>query len=612
MANIDYSKDDFIDVNNQLFRKARNKLSENAEPIKNMDFVGKENAKNNLQIYGSELINNLNQINYTLEQIETYLFVPSKVVKTKGNQIVVSDGGNEGGEGKTETVSIGPTTPLSVIKEPTEPIDTTIISDELDEDVDVIPTLSQPSFQRINKDLSYDLKELGDIISSYENELMRRDELGLRGEEYFNIDNDLEYFYQEREKERQKLDEGRRKGIEEGDRLIAEAEELLKSKQLNAAQEKQARSYLSGLYSKVAKEAGEEELRQKKYNERVAQLQLASQTPLPKEPKQPKGFPRLPLPSGLLLNEMVKNDTQVGKLKLLNDSGFDTNSITFNGKPLKSNNSFQLTEFIKAYEASINPTGSGRRYRGGVVKAPTKSKEQAFENIRQLIENPKFKVGDIKKELSDAGFKGVGKIPRDKEAILAFIDANETPLVKVETPAEFEPLDEGPKDEAVASLDISKKLDKVLVKLSNMGQNTPVPSYLSKVSELITSLIQFIGRTTVLYITKIKKNLNYLDEEQVKLIFNSIQQMNSKVSMLKSYSDMSGALIKSTLYKQLEKELSGLYNEINNSIRNYSNLKDFTMFSKVGSGRSFGVDFVGGFIQSPNDFINRTSTTRFL
>jgi hypothetical protein len=101
-----------------------------------------------------------------------------------------------------------------------------------------------------------------------------------------------------------------------------------------------------------------------------------------------------------------------------------------------------------------------------------------------------------------------------------------------------------------------------------------------------------------------------MTEEQVKLIFNETLKLKTNLSMLDGYKNMGGALIKQTLYKQLVKETEGLYNEINNSIRNYNKLKDYTTFA--GAGRSFGTDYIGGFIESPNDFVNRTSTTRFL
>ena len=34
MTDIDYSKNDFIDINNRLFRLGRNKMSENSIPLK--------------------------------------------------------------------------------------------------------------------------------------------------------------------------------------------------------------------------------------------------------------------------------------------------------------------------------------------------------------------------------------------------------------------------------------------------------------------------------------------------------------------------------------------------------------------------------------------------
>ena len=62
MGDIDYSKQDFIDINNRLFRIARNKISENSKGIKDLDDDNKTKGESNLVVYGSELINNLNQM----------------------------------------------------------------------------------------------------------------------------------------------------------------------------------------------------------------------------------------------------------------------------------------------------------------------------------------------------------------------------------------------------------------------------------------------------------------------------------------------------------------------------------------------------------------------
>jgi hypothetical protein len=84
MTTVDYSKNDFIDINNQLFRRARNNIGEStAEDIKVDDLSNNEEVK----IYGSELINNLKQINYTFEQLEAYVLMPSKLTKENAPKV---------------------------------------------------------------------------------------------------------------------------------------------------------------------------------------------------------------------------------------------------------------------------------------------------------------------------------------------------------------------------------------------------------------------------------------------------------------------------------------------------------------------------------------------
>jgi hypothetical protein len=129
----------------------------------------------------------------------------------------------------------------------------------------------------------------------------------------------------------------------------------------------------------------------------------------------------------------------------------------------------------------------------------------------------------------------------------------------------------------------------------------------------MTNLVQFIGRTTLLYLTKIKKNLNYLDEDQVKLIYNAISKFKDNLKILKEFNNKGNALIKDTLYNQVEKETINLYNEIYNSIRNYSKMKDYTILA--GSGmRNYYMDPMSGgyFIQSDDPFIRHSTTKRFL
>lgn len=499
MTDIDYSKDDFIDVNNQLFRRSRNKIGDTSEPIK--DMKDDEKAKEYLQIYGSEIINNLNQINYTFEQIDAYIFKPDKTKKGVNGQILLPV---EQPNGKVKDVIVGPTITVSDIQygpvRPTKsleslPPEVLMTSDELDEDFDVMQGL----IELADPELDYTIDEYDYIISTYEAELERQEDQGqIRNPKMLK---DLEVFKFQRNRE------------------------INKKKKMQE------------------KEDQEDPTQPMTYYGKPATIKL----PKPPPPLKPVEEVRLPKKLG------------VGKYSSL-----------INADATKS----QVKDIVKKQGNELNLT--------------SKDFNKSVIQLKELIL-------EKEKQLTGSGRK---KKPQAKQ-----------PINVIEKPEVFEPLDEEPKDETQSNLTDAEKLDMTLVEVSKTSnQKMSVPSYISKIYELITSLIQFIGRTTVLYITKIKKNLNYLDEEQVKLIYNAIQPFKNHLKLLKEYNN--SALIQTTLTKQLEKETLGLYNEINNSIRNYSKLKNYTTFS--GAGRSFGSDMVGGFIEQPNDFINRTSTTRFL
>ena len=173
---------------------------------------------------------------------------------------------------------------------------------------------------------------------------------------------------------------------------------------------------------------------------------------------------------------------------------------------------------------------------------------------------------------------------------------------------ETDPIDEVKKNDESAKI-----LDKSMKDAANVSQKSTIPGYVTKIYELMTNLVQFIGRTNVLYISRIKKNLNYLDEDQVKLIYNAISKFKDNLKILKEFNNKGNALIKDTLYNQVEKETINLYNEIYNSIRNYSKMKDYTILA--GSGmRNYYMDPMSGgyFIQSDDPFIRHSTTKRFL
>ena len=482
---MDYSQEDIININNQLFRRARNNMSKNTEPIKDLDSDVKDIEKKSLSIYGSELINNLNQINYTFRQLEDYIFVPSKINIKNVNKII-----EEGVKAKVEDIK----KPTETI-EPIEPVEPEI-EDEL-------PELEElERFSRIDRDLEYTQDE---VKKNFENT----------------------------QKEVKKLTEKIRKAETEGGQ-----ENLIEA----------AKDYKAALEDDILY---------------LISLKVEDRKKKPKPPPPPRPPPP---PEDILepTEQLIKDgetDIEILKESLKSENFQDEDvDILQNVKDVKK----FLKRYKKQQTEGKQTEGAGRRiYTGGV------------------------------------GIKGMKrKNKKTKE-----------PLVVQETPEEFEYIEEeAPADEAKENLKSAKKLDKSLVETVNVGQKSPVPAYMTKIYELMTNLIQFIGRTTVLYITRIKKNLNYLDEEQIRLIYNAISLFKANLKILKDFKNKGGAIIKETLYTQVEKETLGLYNEIYNSILNYNKLKDYTVFKGAGMDRLVG----GYFIQSDNPFIRDTPTKRFL
>jgi hypothetical protein len=108
-------------------------------------------------------------------------------------------------------------------------------------------------------------------------------------------------------------------------------------------------------------------------------------------------------------------------------------------------------------------------------------------------------------------------------------------------------------------------------------------------------------------------------------------KFKDNLQILKNFKNKGSALIKDTLYNQVEKETLNLYNEIYNSIRNYSKMKDYTIMAGSGKTVGFGGSIwnkvpygsgmsnyymdpmLGGyFIQSDSPFITHSTTKRFL
>jgi hypothetical protein len=433
MTDIDYSKNDEIDINNQLFRRARNNISENSEAIKNLDDDEKSTAEKNLLLYGSEFINNLKQINYTFEQIERYIFIKSKITRKTIKKVIEK----------------GPKAKVEDIKEPDKEE-----LKPLDEPIPELEGKFRSKYEFINRDLDLDLADYEKNLQDLNDEFEKINEEFI----YMMADEDLEY-----------------------DEIAEKGSQNLKD--------------------------------MKKY-----------------------------------INDLIEEE------EFLN---------------LK----------IKSESKKIKPTGAGMFIGGVKVKKP-RGRPRKTPAITDAEEATKL----IQEALT----------PKKPLAI----DAEELEYIDEEDPeAEMK------KNEKEA-----ENLDKNLVETVNIGQKTPVPEYASKAYELTISLIQFIGRTTVLYITKIKKNLNYLDEDQIKLIVENYTKLKPNLDMLQYYKDTGGAIIKETLYKQLTKETLGLYNEINDSIRNVKKVKNYTIFSGAGLDHLNG----GYFIQSSNPFITHSTTKRFL
>ena len=159
IADIDYSKDDYIDTNNKLFRRGRNNMGKTVEGIDSLDSDAKAQGEKNLEVYGSELINNLKQINYTYEQINSRLVkeIQSKKLKVDMSGFPKPPDG-KGKKGKKE-----------IKPEPTLPDD----SEALPDDSEALPDLSTPDFMKYRiKGLTelgeYSITEL--TSESYEND----------------------------------------------------------------------------------------------------------------------------------------------------------------------------------------------------------------------------------------------------------------------------------------------------------------------------------------------------------------------------------------------------------------------------------------------------------
>jgi hypothetical protein len=577
---IDYSKNDQIDINNRLSRIGRNNMSENKTPIRDLDDDAKAKGEKNLLLYGSELINNLKQINYTFQQIERYVFIKSKITK-KTIKKVIEEG------------------PKSTVKDIREPIEEEITA------IDDLPELEGVrdfmKYEFINKELDFELAEYEEYLRKLEDEYQKieeqfiilmsdeeveYDEINEKGSPYLKdmkeyINHLLEegnFLEVKIAYEKDKLarlkepDEEPEVNPEDIGKKITKLQSLVRGKKGKKELEKLKR--IAKRYKDEEEEKEKKlrkEIKSEKYEQRYMRKEdegLSDEEPdveeqIPKDLKIPPfGADTSDVREFLDINQVT------GAKRAFKNMGFESRTIN----KLSLN---QIRQIIEAYDQG-KVVGAGR-YRGGAKKRgrPAKAKAKAEPEVKAE----------------------------------AKAEAKAEPEPKADNDGELELIDEiDPKKEAEDNEEVADEVDSSLVEVSNMKDTTPSQTYISKANELMINLIQFIGRTTVLYITRIDKNINYLDEDQVKLIFDYASQLKPNLDMLQYYKNLGGALIKETIYKQLTSETNTLYNKINDNIRNYKKLTNYTIFSGAGMNKYKG----GYFIQSDNPFIRHSITKRFL
>jgi len=619
MTDIDYSKNDEIDANNKLFRRARNNIGENVEGIKDLDNTEKELSEKNLEIYGSELINNLKQINYTFEQIESYIVIPSKKISpAKMDEII-----QKGDDSKVEDIR-NPTPKLKPL--PITPIIPEIKEIKPDEDkwnsYQKIDRTKNYSYQSLLKLIDYAIEEseklkaiiqkqfeiekpetevdaspsLREKIKFLENVILKDIEyLGKKISEiegnqptyeafpayedfpkYQKIDRTKDYSYEELER---KIKEA----IFETERLRKEVAE--QAKREGATDDSNASPSLLSKVRYIEKDLQDDInyivklLKQKEDEQTLPALptpptrppkQATTTTPQPSPSAPPKPdiiFPKGPKEDTTVIEEMYNGTAPLSSLKR------ELRYLGFNGKLDTVKDWKDVKAIVEEYKQT--PTGAGRKKKKEETpppappKTPKKSKKQLKAEAEEALKT---------EQLEDVDFE---------------IDPKEFDYVETNEPI----------NELKQNIKDLEKVNKSLVDTVNTGQKSPTPTYMAKVYELITNLIQFIGRTTVLFITRIKKNLSYLDEDKYMKIKDEIVKFKRNLQILKDLKYTS--LIKETLFNQVEKETVGLFNEINDSIRNFSKLKSYTSLEPL--------QLQGGyFIQSDNPFIRQSLTKRYL
>jgi len=753
---IDYSKNDEIDINNRLSRLARNKIGETSTPLKELDSEDKATGEKNLSIYGAELVNNLKQINYTFRQLEDYVFVPSKeptekalkTLRAKGSKATVEDirrppkpdkSIDEGPKFEFDFSSVKEEEkeegPLQETKEGEIPKENIELVNMLNQNYEWMTdnlrldfngnfdSLTDQEFARLLTRINEILLILIPMITNLEEELgigafdngppileqlrkykelidnlnirvsIKRDELyplplfapaesvnPVDKKEYENLlkaytnsttdlvgkfeDADVEVppegitpaFVQEN---KDKLDaEGLEilDNVKEIGDLLTQVEEKIKpepqttstppsyekpkpepqttsifkdpnnpdieylknytflddSKTYTPEQIKNKKKAYDKEYDRIQQLSNEEDdNRRGKITIDPAYKSLVTyQYKLSKEGPKYKTFEKLgkaeettSTPPEYTYKPININSPEYKQFKSyvdgtsiiqfkIADARQEAKALGFNKEFVDGKSKVELNKLVKNYEASLK-TGSGR-YRGGVKRAPktpTTPKTPKLSKKAQLL-------------LAQAQQTSPAQaIPATTSPSTPATPAQSIPVNQIDEEVDGEFDDDNVEREQITNFEIAKGIQEVLTEIKKIGQKSPIPAYQNKIDELMTSLVQFIGRTTVLFISKIKKNLKYLDEDLNKEIYDEITKFKRNLEILRNYKNKSSVLIKQTLYNQVEKETIGLYNIINDGIRNFSKLKSYTSLESLQGGY---------FIQSDDSFIRQSLTKRYL
>jgi hypothetical protein len=658
MTTVDYSKNDFIDINNQLFRRARNNIGEStAEDIKVDDLSNNEAVK----IYGSELINNLKQINYTFEQIEAYVLMPSKLTKENAPKVKQNP--------DTKMIDLVDVSklpePPSVLPKKKRTRDEII---QLLQEIDAgAQKLTEEAYRlsklkkskKINKmikdiedelerrrkqyqALEDELKELEDeeslslpdlSVASYDTtpDLVGVDEdlVGIDEFDYSRFNKELDYTVEELEREKERIREAIRRTDEGGgdvyvinenyyadlgyiDGLIRNEKKKRKElpenpefKQLKQDVASKREALLNGIYQYEPRFNFDEFFLDVRGDERFDKEFRNLKTYLKQNFKglRQKDIDQtgLDLSINVILEDELKQLTteKLGKVAQTLPEVPQVITLPKPPPPPKPKPKPEPEFGFSVPTKKVNPIA----VEGFLNKG---NKEQAIAVMKRLgwsdVDNS-LSLQDLKNLLDSNQLTGSGR-GRKKKIVEGILSVETDAPPEEYNPDDFAPLPDSQKAQLETNLTDSKDLTK---KLRGVKVNPTITlqQYQSKINELIMSLVRFIGKTNVLFITRIKKYLNSLDEEQIQMINIEIKKLKDNYDKIEFYKNYGGQIILQTVLTQLQKETLGLYSEINNIIRNYSKLKDYTIFAGAGLRGGY-------FIQSDNPFIRGSTTKRFL